>query len=225
MSLNLSSNYLQFDIEMANGSKHGVYEFDEFRLEAAKLMLYRNGQEISLPPKVIETLLVLIVNRGKIVSKDELMNKVWADAVVEESNLSQYLYRLRKTLGDRADGEPYIETLRRRGYRFTGEVRLLEAVPAPNDSAATPTMERFSAAPRRDVERHGNVLKVVDWREAENPPAETAAGDAAVAPLSRKSAIGKAAIIAAVVVVLIGSLFFLRSKFSPPSKSTTNARG
>ena len=217
MCLNFSSNFLHFEIEMANGSKQGVYEFDEFRLDAANLMLYRNEQEIVLPPKVVETLLVLIENRGEIVSKDELMNKVWADVVVEGSSLSQCLYRLRKTLGERADGEPYIETLRQRGYRFNGEVRLLKTVLHQNDPASPPSMENLSAAPRRDVEQRSNVLKVVDWREAEKPAVETAS-------LSRKSAIGKAAIVAAISVLLIASIFYLRSQFSPPANSKANAK-
>ena len=101
-----------------------VYEFDDFRLDAAKLMLYRAGQEIPLPPKVLKTLLALIESGGEILSKDELMNRVWGDTTVEESNLSQHIYLLRKTLGAaRSDGRPFIETLRRRGYRFNGEVR------------------------------------------------------------------------------------------------------
>ncbi len=169
MSLNLSSNFLQFKIEMANGSKHGVYEFDEFRLDAAKLMLYREGREISLPPKVIETLLVLVENRGEIIGKDELMNRIWADAAVEESNLSQYLYLLRKTLGNRSDGTPFIETLRRRGYRFNGEARFVENHQPTNSAASVNT----AYAPRFGIERQGNVLKLTDWNhQAEKPETE-----------------------------------------------------
>lgn len=167
MSLNLSSNFLQFKIEMAKDSKHKVYEFDEFRLDRTNLMLYRAGEEISLPPKVIETLVVLVENQGEIISKNELMDRVWADSIVEESNLSQSLYRLRKTLGERANGEPYIETLRRRGYRFNGEVRLLETAPIKNGDA--PQAEKNSAASRRVVQRNGNVVTLADWREAEAP--------------------------------------------------------
>ena len=73
MSSNLSSNFLQFKFGMANGNGHRIYEFDAFRLDAAKLMLYRNGQEILLPPKVIKTLTALIEEGGEILSKDELL--------------------------------------------------------------------------------------------------------------------------------------------------------
>src|SRR5215510_14368076 len=105
-------------------AEHKVYEFDDFRIDVAHLMLYHRGAEIPLVPKAVETLLALIERRGKIVSKDELLEAVWPDAVVEESNLFVYLSVLRKTLGTLADGRPYVETLRRRGYRFNGDVHL-----------------------------------------------------------------------------------------------------
>lgn len=113
---------------MSKRSEQSVYEFEEFRLDAAHSMLYRNGEEISLPPKAVETLLALVVRHGEILSKDELMEIVWADSIVEESNLSQYLHLLRKTLGETRDGKPFIETLRRRGYRFIADVSIVESI-------------------------------------------------------------------------------------------------
>ena len=100
-----------------------VYEFAQFRLDTAHLMLYRDGEPVSLPPKAVETLQALVERNGQIVHKEELMRIIWNDAVVEESNLSLYLHLLRKTLGERADQEPFIETLRRRGYRFSASVK------------------------------------------------------------------------------------------------------
>ena len=107
-------------------AEHKVYEFDDFRIDVAHLMLYHRGTEIAMVPKAVETLLALIERRGKIVSKDELLEAVWPDTVVEESNLFLYLSLLRKTLGTHQDGSPYVETLRRRGYRFNGDVHLVE---------------------------------------------------------------------------------------------------
>jgi non-specific serine/threonine protein kinase len=100
-----------------------VYEFEQFRLDAEHLMLYRNGEPVSLPPKAVETLQALVERNGQIVHKDELMRIIWNDSIVEESNLSLYLHLLRKTLGVRSDKKPFIETLRRRGYRFSGPVK------------------------------------------------------------------------------------------------------
>src|SRR6187402_2373499 len=127
MSRNLTSSFPQFKLEMANSLEHSVYVFDDFRLDRSKRMLYRGESEVALPPKAVETLAILVENRGEIVSKSELIGAVWRDAFVEDSNLSHYLYLLRKALGSRSDGSPYIETLRRRGYRFTGETRRLES--------------------------------------------------------------------------------------------------
>jgi DNA-binding winged helix-turn-helix (wHTH) protein/Tol biopolymer transport system component len=158
MSLELSSNFLQFGIDMANGNGHGIYEFDEFKLDAVKLMLYRGEREITLPPKVVKTLAVLVENSGEILSKDELMTRVWEDSIVEESNLSQYLYLLRKTLGERPDGGNYIETLRRRGYRFNGDVHSTILSIEKNGHAKP----RSVSAPDIAIERHGNVLRLVD---------------------------------------------------------------
>src|SRR5688572_29065309 len=115
MSLDLSSSFPHFKIPMAEGGNNGVYEFDEFRIDSGKLMLYRLGDELSLPPKVVKTLAILVENGNEILSKDDLIERVWTDSIVEEASLSQHLYLLRKTLGNKPDGKPYIETLRRRG--------------------------------------------------------------------------------------------------------------
>ena len=115
-----------FILGMARATEPRVYEFGDFRIDADHRMLYHQGSEMPLVPKAVETLLALIERRGKIISKDELLEAVWPNTVVEESNLFVYLSVLRKTLGTLEDGRPYVETLRRRGYRFNGEVHLVE---------------------------------------------------------------------------------------------------
>ena len=102
-----------------------IYEFEDFRFDAEHLMLYRRGEAIPLAPKAAETLLVFIERRGQILSKEELIERIWPDAFVEESNLYLYLSVLRKILGNQKSGTPYLETLRRRGYRFNGTVQLI----------------------------------------------------------------------------------------------------
>src|SRR5262245_25574657 len=103
-------------------SSNKVYEFGGFRLDGLHKMLYRGDREVTLVPKAVETLLVLVERRGEILSKNELMEAIWSDLVVEESNLAFYLHVLRKTLGSQNDGRPYIETFRRRGYRFNADL-------------------------------------------------------------------------------------------------------
>jgi Tol biopolymer transport system component/DNA-binding winged helix-turn-helix (wHTH) protein len=182
MSSNLSSNYLQFKFAMGNGFKHSIYAFDEFRLDAVTLMLYRGGQPVTLPPKVVKTLAVLVEHRGSIVSKEQLIEGVWQDAIVEESNLSQNLYLLRKTLGSRPDGEPYIETLRRRGYRFAAESVSIESA---DEFVSKPNGAEPVSVPRFAYERRGNVVALVDWKEPDETAAEQESSPAAKTPPER----------------------------------------
>ncbi len=166
---------------MGKPGDNKVYEFEGFRLDAAHLMLYRETDEISLAPKAVQTLLAMVERRGEILSKDELMTAIWTDSIVEESNLAQYLHILRKTLGNQKNGKPYIETLRRRGYRFNGEVAVSEVVngqppdtadgnPEPSDQIVDKDNSRQSVNPNprlRRVERHGNVLALADWNDSD----------------------------------------------------------
>jgi serine/threonine protein kinase/DNA-binding winged helix-turn-helix (wHTH) protein/alpha-beta hydrolase superfamily lysophospholipase len=95
-----------------------LYEFGPFRLDPVEQQLLRDGDPIALTPKAFETLLTLVENSRHIVSKDELMRRVWPDTYVEETNLAQNISTIRKTLGERPDGGQYIETIPKRGYRF-----------------------------------------------------------------------------------------------------------
>ena len=99
------------------------YEFGPFRMDTLQRVLFREGKPVSLPPKIFETLLVLVERSGQIVEKDELIREVWPETIVEENNLTQYISALRKTLGDGRHEHRYIETIPRRGYRFAAEVR------------------------------------------------------------------------------------------------------
>ena len=76
-----------------------------------------------LTPKVLLTLQALVERAGEVVSKEELLRSVWPDTFVEESNLAQNISVLRKALGTAPGGQPYIETVAKRGYRFIPEVR------------------------------------------------------------------------------------------------------
>jgi DNA-binding winged helix-turn-helix (wHTH) protein len=106
-------------------SPQHLYEFGPFRLDTAEQQLLRDGKPVPLTPKAFETLVALVQRRGHLVGKDELMKAVWSDAFVEESNLTNNVYTLRKLLGDAEDGRSYIETVPKRGYRFAAPVRQL----------------------------------------------------------------------------------------------------
>jgi TolB-like protein/DNA-binding winged helix-turn-helix (wHTH) protein/tetratricopeptide (TPR) repeat protein len=125
MSSNLSLGFSEFNLRMDNPPVQKIYEFEDFRFDVEHLMLYRRGESIPLAPKAAETLLVFIERRGQILSKEKLIEQIWPDAFVEESNLYLYLSVLRQILGNQKSGTPYLETLRRRGYRFNGSVQLI----------------------------------------------------------------------------------------------------
>ena len=100
-----------------------LYEFGPFRLDPEEAVLFQNGKPVYLKPKVFETLLVLVENRGRLLDKEMLMQRLWQDSFVEEANLTVNISQIRKALGQSEDGDQLIETLPRRGYRFVGEVR------------------------------------------------------------------------------------------------------
>ena len=100
---------------------NNLREFGKFRLDAKKKVLWFENKPVNLTLKEIELLCVLTENGGEVVTKDELLNKVWVDSFVEESNLSRHIYRLRKTF-EELGAPDLIQTVPRRGYRFTEEV-------------------------------------------------------------------------------------------------------
>jgi DNA-binding winged helix-turn-helix (wHTH) protein/tetratricopeptide (TPR) repeat protein len=103
------------------------FEFGPFQLDLNDRLLTRAGEVISLRPKATEILVKLVTNAGQLIKRDELLKEVWPDTFVEESNLSQTIFTLRKALGDDRTEPRYIETVPRRGYRFVGVVKDEEA--------------------------------------------------------------------------------------------------
>jgi pimeloyl-ACP methyl ester carboxylesterase len=121
-----------------------IFEFGQFTLDAAGgLLRRRDGAPVALTPKAFETLVVLVEGGGSVLSKDELMRRVWGDIFVEENNLSQNISLLRKALDD-GTGFKYIETIPRRGYRLTAPVRLR---PAAQTLSQTHAPEAFLDRP------------------------------------------------------------------------------
>lgn len=105
--------------------KH-IYEFGSFRIDTAARLLFCEGALVPLTPKAFDILLVLVEQRGRLVEKSELMDAVWPDTFVEESNLTQNIFTLRKVLGKRDGKHLFIETVAKRGYRFIAHVKELE---------------------------------------------------------------------------------------------------
>jgi non-specific serine/threonine protein kinase len=102
------------------------YGFGHFQLDAGERRLMRDGLPVPLTPKAFDTLLALVQHAGHAVSKDDLMRAVWPVGFVEESNLAFNISTLRKTLGEGQNGERYIETVPKLGYRFVMAVQAVE---------------------------------------------------------------------------------------------------
>jgi len=109
-------------------SADDLHEFGSYRLDPRDGVLYRGEERVPLTPKVFETLRTLVENSGRVVSKDELMQRVWPDTFVEEGNLTVNIFLLRKELGEGTKGAKYIETVPKRGYRFVAPVRQVPRV-------------------------------------------------------------------------------------------------
>lgn len=103
-----------------------------FVLNAETSTLRRGDELIPLPPKVFDTLLALVSASGEVLSKDDLLKSVWPDSFVEESNLTQNVFILRRALGQSPDGPAYIQTVPKRGYRIAVPVVDLHAVDIQN---------------------------------------------------------------------------------------------
>ena len=131
-----------------NEQSQPSYEFGPFSLNAGKRLLLRNGEPVPLAPKVLETLLALIENRERVVTKDELLKQVWGDTIVEEGGLTRNVSVLRKILGEKPDDHQYIVTVPARGYRFVADVR--ERWPDDESSGA-----HVPAPPARDGPERG----------------------------------------------------------------------
>jgi DNA-binding winged helix-turn-helix (wHTH) protein len=114
-----------------------IYEFGPYRLDVGEYRLLRNGQEIKLRPKVMNFLVVLLKRPGQLLTKEELLEEVWPNVEVEESNLPICVKELREVLGSH-----YIETVATRGYRFTAEVKVLnKLLPQARPIAGPPEKE------------------------------------------------------------------------------------
>ena len=134
-----------------------VYEFGPFVHNTVKHALFREGSEVPLGAKTYDTLVFLVLNRGRLVGKQELMGSLWADSFVEESNLTQQISMVRKALGEKAGEQKYVVTVSGRGYRFAAEVKedpLPMVVTDPPNSARNNDHEIQPSLPL--AERDGN---------------------------------------------------------------------
>src|SRR6202051_847141 len=101
----------------------GQFEFGAYRLDSQSGMLFREGDHVALPPKVAELLVALAQAAGRVLTREDLLQRLWPDTVVEEGSLTSHISMLRKALGEGPNGLDFIETLPKRGYRFVASVK------------------------------------------------------------------------------------------------------
>ncbi len=181
-----------------------LYEFDSFRLNPADHSLLCGGRPVPLTPKSFDILVTLIERNGLLVTKDELMRKIWPDSFVEEANLTVNVSALRKALGDTPEHQQYIETVPKMGYRFIARVTAL-----PNESlipaAEIPDLlEKASDLPKTEIR------ELVAIPEAEPIPV-------------KKQRMGVFALVAAGLAIAVLGYWFLRresvtTRVSPDSR-------
>jgi len=113
-----------------------LWQFDEFLVDPVRRLLIRDGEPVALTPKSLSILLVLLEKPGEVVTKQDLIQRIWPDTFVTEANLTQNISSLRKAFGERANARRYIVTVPGRGYSFTGELVPVELIPDAGPAAS-----------------------------------------------------------------------------------------
>ncbi len=143
----------------------GHFEFGAYRLDPHSGMLFREGDHVALPPKAADLLVALVQAAGRVLTREELLQRLWPDTVVEEGSLTSHISLLRKALGERPKAQDFIETLPKRGYRFVASVKRLGA--GADDSGADRTLllvlpfENFTAGERYDYFSEGLTEEMI----------------------------------------------------------------
>ena len=120
---------------------HEVFRLGPFDFDATVLRLYRAGAAVDVEPRPLEVLAELLREAGQVVTKNDLLEKVWANRIVTESALTRCINQLRAALGD--DARTLVLTVHGYGYRYTGEVQRLDYLPVapPTEAAWLPEVE------------------------------------------------------------------------------------
>ena len=179
-----------------------IYEFGDFQLDPVKRLLRRlDGTAVPLTPRVFETLVYMVEHHDGVMDKERIMEAVWPDSIVEENNLAQAIWKLRQVFGETPGSHSYIVTVPGRGYRFVAEVNKRNGnmvSRGPADSTTTPTSIQGPTEADPTADRHQLLRKA---RRGTSPSDWRIFGAA----------------IAAIIVVGLAALFFVRYRSLPAS--------
>ena len=189
-----------------------IYEFGEFRLDMAKRLLQRvDGTLVPLTPRVFKTLLYMVEHHDAVLDKEQIMEAVWPDSIVEENNLAQAISKLRQVFGERPGTESYIVTVPGRGYRFVAEV---------NKQTHTPGTPK-SQIPIPNFQDTANTT--VTTEVADLPIPRFALPSAQPPPLAAKIGWLWPVTVSTIVIVGLASLLFVRHRSLPGSAPAFSA--
>lgn len=212
-----------------------LYEFGNFRLDVSEHRFSCIDGTVpgAIPEKSFQTLLYLVQNAGRLVNKQELLSAVWPDAIVEENNLDKAVHSIRVALGERSGEQKYIETVRKHGYRFVAEVRLVDTFDPQehpstprsiaNESGLSGTLSESGAHAIIGLEEWNRIDALVSPREETISPlaGEPAMAEPSASPerspkvSSRRIFVSAAAVV--VAAVTLGMFLFFSNREAEPS--------
>lgn len=195
------------------------YEFGPFRLEPDEHLLRNGDQPLALAPKYFDLLVFLVQNSGRLLTKDQIMQTVWSGNFVEEANLTVAISAIRKTLAEKESGVQYIETVPKKGYRFTAGVREVEEAPA----AALPKLDASvsSSSDQSTVRVVAPATSALETLTAESATMESAGPPVEISAehrdTSRYRGVTAVVVMLIMVAVLIGVAIRLKQAARGPS--------
>ena len=192
------------------------YRFGRFTLDTDQRVLLRDGKPLPVTPKVFETLLILVENKGRIVEKEGLMRRLWPETFVEDANLTFNIQQVRKALGDDARNPIYIETIPRRGYRFIADVEEVLIDTSTANDLITQRFQTSDVQPPEAAIHKGEiaaeelrpVIAASDAAKAPGPE-EILSGPPVSAARSTRSSKWYVALAAGLAIVLVAAVFTL----------------
>jgi DNA-binding winged helix-turn-helix (wHTH) protein/TolB-like protein/Flp pilus assembly protein TadD len=202
-----------------------IYEFGPFRLEPGEHRLLRDGEQVSLAPKAFDLLVYLVGNHGRLVVKDQIMRAVWSGSFVEEANLTVAVSALRKALGKTESGMPYIETVPKKGYRFTASVKEIGpsevmALPSEEEPSKGSSLLRFEPHGISSAAAAAPALRLSEEDDRANPHPGSATGPVLVLPrrAAREASrlrIALGAVVLAICMLSVAGYFLYRKRAAP----------
>jgi TolB-like protein/DNA-binding winged helix-turn-helix (wHTH) protein/predicted Zn-dependent protease len=198
------------------------YVFDDFRLDVKRQELQKNGNPVPLTYKAYRVLLILVQNSEQTVEKEYIYNELWGDSFVEDANLTQHIYVLRKTLGQTANGDSYIQTVSRTGYRFVVPVRAV--YPQVTEAFFKPKTGVEPALDLEPVKRPEPHLRLAEIPNSEAriaEPDESAVKEPLADPQKATNKFTRKAVLIAVAVALAALAIALAVYFRSRTTSVT----